>query len=493
MADTRLGYRQEYHYKLLDETLKKLSKEALANVSGGASIKSALLTGGLLSMALLGGVGLNSSIANVSGGQPKPTQQGQQQKRKSACHFKPTIKKEEKHTQTYGDDDDDVPQISVEKFLALGEEGLKLSLINEFIGVHPAGELVREYPGVAEKVCEKIEQYQKRKGRTSEALSSYCNEIRSKLEKLNKKKVKFELEKNHKQIDDDDDDILQISVGEFLARKSLNLHLVYGFIETNLDSGLLNNPNIARAICEKIEKYQELRKKPSSILSSFCEKIRPEPKELKQDNNNNYQDDDEDKKKEAPKIIKSGDCSAKGSNVKYMLFDNGIMVIPGKRAMKNYDNVADVPWAGQKENIKKVIIEKGVTSIGQGAFYHCSSLTFIEIPDSVTSIEDWAFSGCRSLTSITIPNGVTEIGGSAFRGCSSLTSVNLGKVKNIEDNAFYGCTKLNSVTFPGTLVPNIGQNVFYDCKNLKEITVTKAYEGENGSDFGGITVVKNKE
>ena len=92
-----------------EETLKKLSKEDFANVSGGVSIKSALLTGGILSMALLGGVGLNSSIADASGGQPKSKQQGQGQQQKSRRTVrKPKVKITEV-TMSSDDDDDSRP------------------------------------------------------------------------------------------------------------------------------------------------------------------------------------------------------------------------------------------------------------------------------------------------------------------------------------------------------------------------------------------------
>ena len=72
-----------------------------------------------------------------------------------------------------------------------------------------------------------------------------------------------------------------------------------------------------------------------------------------------------------------------------------------------------------------VRILAGVTSIGNSAFWGCSGLTGVTIPDGVTSIGNEAFSHCESLTSVTIPDGVTSIGGAAFYGCRSLASVTI--------------------------------------------------------------------
>ena len=93
--------------------------------------------------------------------------------------------------------------------------------------------------------------------------------------------------------------------------------------------------------------------------------------------------------------------------------DGTTMTISGTGAMKGY-STDDSP-AYYNENIIKVVIQDGVTSIGNGAFKYCSSLTDITIPGSVTSIGNYAFDRCSNLASVKIPEGVTSIGNSAFR------------------------------------------------------------------------------
>jgi hypothetical protein len=123
-----------------------------------------------------------------------------------------------------------------------------------------------------------------------------------------------------------------------------------------------------------------------------------------------------------------------------------------------------------------------VTRIGGSAFYNCSSLTSVEIPNSVTSIYYNAFSGCSGLRSVTIGNSVTSIGSSAFTNCSGLTSVTIpNSVTSIDYNAFYGCSGLTSVTI-GNSVKSIGNDVFYGCSDLKYISINSGntkYDSRN--------------
>ena len=132
-----------------------------------------------------------------------------------------------------------------------------------------------------------------------------------------------------------------------------------------------------------------------------------------------------------------------------------------------------------------VIIPEGVTSIGYGAFYMCSTLHSITIPRGVTSIEKEAFEYCKALNSITIPEGVMSIGHFAFSGCSSLTSVTIPQgMKGIGRSAFSNCSNLTSVMIPDSVMI-IGNNAFCNCMHLMSVTLPTGLRSIGDEAFFG--------
>ena len=171
------------------------------------------------------------------------------------------------------------------------------------------------------------------------------------------------------------------------------------------------------------------------------------------------------------KVVEKGYTYWIEDNLTWKLYEDGTLNISGKGAMKDYSYDSNQSPVYNNSNVKKVVIEDGVTSIGTYAFYDCSSLTSITIPNSVTSIGNSAFSYCISLTSIMIPDSVTSIGISAFRNCISLTSITIPDgVTGIGEAAFRNCSSLTSITIPDS-VTSIGESAFESCWNLTSITI----------------------
>ena len=153
----------------------------------------------------------------------------------------------------------------------------------------------------------------------------------------------------------------------------------------------------------------------------------------------------------------SGTC---GPNLRWLLTDNGVLVITGKGKMNRS------PWS--KSDIKRIIIGDGATTIGEYAFAGCSSLTSVTIPNSVTTIGSSAFYGCSALTSVNIPNSVTEIGGSAFYDCSALTSVTIpNSVTEIGYRAFLGCINITQISSEAVVPPICDSGAFYGINKYK--------------------------
>ena len=196
--------------------------------------------------------------------------------------------------------------------------------------------------------------------------------------------------------------------------------------------------------------------------------------------------------------------------MEWYLSVDGTLTVSIEGDMSNYDE-GETPWDLQRDDIKKIVIKKGVTRIGDLAFGGCRNLTSveipnsvksigvrafvecihipsIEIPNSVTSIEEQAFSLCDALTSIEIPNSVTSIGYQAFYNCYRLASVTIGNsVTNIAKEAFYALPALTSITFKGSNPPEVLANVFKAPNENVSVYVPANSIEEYKTKLGGLS------
>ena len=134
-----------------------------------------------------------------------------------------------------------------------------------------------------------------------------------------------------------------------------------------------------------------------------------------------------------------------------------------------------------------ITLPDGLESIGDKAFYSCSSLTAIDIPSSVTSIGEEAFRSCTSLKDVTLPDGLESIGSYAFRDCTSLTAIEIpSSITSIGTSAFNGCTSLEAVTLLEGL-QSIGVAAFRNCSALTSIDIPASVTSIGKSTFDGCT------
>ena len=201
----------------------------------------------------------------------------------------------------------------------------------------------------------------------------------------------------------------------------------------------------------------------------------------------------------AYEILASGNCGAEGngSNVTWTLDSEGTLTISGTGAMADYELVLEypyhytTPWHDtdndgkyQNSNIKKVVVEEGVTHIGNSAFKDFTELTSISIPNTVKSIGYGSISYCEKLTSLVIPDSVTSIGEEAFYQNMMLTSVTIGNsVESIGGHAFYrvGCNAGTNFTIilPKS-VTSIAPSAFTSIYKGATIRYSCSYNEGNG-------------
>ncbi|MDR2971569.1 MAG: leucine-rich repeat protein [Bacteroidales bacterium] len=150
---------------------------------------------------------------------------------------------------------------------------------------------------------------------------------------------------------------------------------------------------------------------------------------------------------------------------------NNTLTISGTGAMPDYTLPDYAPWYAYRESIHTVIMETGITTIGNLAFPGSTNLLLITIPESVTTIGERVFWSCEKLTSVTLPNSLTTIGEGAFLWCTSLNSMIIpNSVTTIGERAFESCTSLTSVTLSNSIT-SIKEETFNWCTSLPSITI----------------------
>lgn len=190
----------------------------------------------------------------------------------------------------------------------------------------------------------------------------------------------------------------------------------------------------------------------------------------------------------ATETVASGSC---GDNLIWVLDSQGTLTIQGQGEMWDWAHIAPpysaaystAPWYTYCNDIKEVVIQEGVTSIGDCAFLYCTNLSVVKIPEGVTNIEMSAFEACRSLRAINIPSTVTYVSAGTFK-CTGLREIVLPRnLSFLGAVAFYGCTDLQNVYFLGD-APQLGyfpENTFAECSKDLTIYYVPSKSGWTGS------------
>ncbi len=234
--------------------------------------------------------------------------------------------------------------------------------------------------------------------------------------------------------------------------------------------------------------------------------------------------------------IASGTC---GDNATWSLGSDSVLTISGTGTMTDFQNMIYIPWQTQSTTVKQVVVEDGITYIGDYAFAGCTNLESYSFPNSVTHIGNYVFYNCKSLNAVSIPTTITDIGlnafsgtawynnmpngpiyfndmlysfkasnditsveikqgivkicNGAFNGCGSITSVTIpNTVRQISQRAFYNCRNLKSVNLPNT-VTEIASRVFYNCHSLESITIPTSVTSIGSNAFYGCTGLTSLE
>ena len=205
----------------------------------------------------------------------------------------------------------------------------------------------------------------------------------------------------------------------------------------------------------------------------------------------------------APCIIASGTCGAQGDNLTWTLTCDSVLTISGTGAMADYYSYESIPWYEYiytANSIKSVIIQEGVTHIGQYAFRNCHLLASVSLANSLTSIGGGAFSYCGKLPYVKIPSSVTNLGIGVFEGCSSMSAFEVSEAnpnfcsvdgvlfdKNISTLMQYPPSKTNTTYSIPSNVVTIAETAFWCSRNLTIVTIPNGVASIGSSAFLGCS------
>ena len=207
------------------------------------------------------------------------------------------------------------------------------------------------------------------------------------------------------------------------------------------------------------------------------------------------------------------DCGETQGNVTATLSPNSggngtyTLTITGNGPMANYDgyktssNNSCAPWCEKIQNITRLIVGDGVTTLGDDILYYSyyddsgyhyfhSNLCEVELPDGLTYIGKRAFCGSPKLIEVKIPSTVTKIEQSAFSECAGLTEIELPlQLEEIGTRSFYGCSGLTKITIPSS-VKTIRGGAFENCTSLESVTLSEGIR-EIGTEAFKLTNLKS--
>ena len=164
----------------------------------------------------------------------------------------------------------------------------------------------------------------------------------------------------------------------------------------------------------------------------------------------------------------SGTC---GGNLTWNFDENGTLTISGNGEMPQYTMDIGAPWIMHKDNIRSLVVEEGVTSIGNWAFQEYTALQSVTLGSSVLRIGDYAFVKCENLVLLNLPDGLTYVGEGAFKACTALSTIEFpNSVSSIGPGALQGCVRLKHVTLSAGLT-GISDYLFFECRALEKIVI----------------------